>query len=74
MSTPHPTPARIRRSKDLLGVSAVTFLTLGIAWGPSRACFVITVIAIGWAWFALCRRYPAIAYATLGFLRGLFGR
>jgi hypothetical protein len=68
------TPVRIRRSKDLLGVSAVTFLTLCVAWGQNRACFVIAFASVLVGWLALCRRYPTVAWITMGFLRGLFGR
>jgi hypothetical protein len=58
---------------DRLGLSATVFLTLCVAWGPSRACFVIMLVAIlaGWLW--LIRRYP-LGWALLGFLRGLLGR
>jgi hypothetical protein len=52
-------PLRIRKSKDLIAVLAVTFLTLGIAWGPNHACFVIMVVAVGVGWFWLIRRYPS---------------
>lgn len=49
-----------------IGVTATTFLTLCMWLGPNRALFGL------WAWFAMCRRYPAVAW--MGFLRGLFGR
>jgi hypothetical protein len=54
---------RIHRSKDLLGLSATTFLLLCIWLGPNLACFLIAVVALLAAWFALCRRYPAVAWS-----------
>ena len=60
-----------------LGLSATTFLTLCIAWGPDRACFAITVVAAIAGWIALARRFPLVGYFTIvffdGFLGGLFG-
>ena len=64
------TPRRERQ----LGLSATTFLTLCVAFGADRTVFVLTIIAIGWAWFALCRRFPLVASFTRSFARGLFGR
>ena len=58
---------------DRLGLSATTFLTLCIAWGPSRACFVIMLVAIGAGWFWLCRRWPIVGWLTCVFINGLFG-
>ena len=44
--TPTPTdPKTIRRSKQLLGVSAVTFLTLCVWLGPHVACWLIAIAA-----------------------------
>jgi hypothetical protein len=63
----------LKRERQL-ELSATTFLTLCVAWGPNRACFVIVLVGGLWGWFAVCRRYPVVAYATLGFIRGLTGR
>ena len=49
--------------EDRLGLSATTFLTLCIAWGPNRACFVIAFAAIVAVWVALCRRFPLVGEA-----------
>jgi hypothetical protein len=63
--------------EDRAGLSATTFLTLCIAWGPNRACFAIMTVAIGALWIALCRRYPAVGTLTgifiVSFVQGLFG-
>jgi hypothetical protein len=70
-------PARIRKSKDLLGVSAITFLTLCVWIGPHAACWLIAIAAIiaGWIWLA--NRFPTFGWLTYvffdGFLGGLFG-
>jgi hypothetical protein len=77
MNTTRPTPARIRKSKELLDLSAVTFLALCVWMGPHAACWFIAIAAIvaGWVW--LCRRFPTFGCFTLvffdGFLGGLFG-
>jgi hypothetical protein len=60
--------------EDRLGVSATTFLTLCIWLGPDRAVFLVTIAAIGSGWFWLCRKWPILGWATLGFIRGLLGR
>jgi hypothetical protein len=49
---------------DRLGISATTFLTLCIAWGPDRACFVIGLAAIIAMWIAMCRRWPFLGHLT----------
>jgi hypothetical protein len=67
-------PARIRRSKDLLGVSAVTFLTLCMWLGPPLACSLLIIVAIMALWFFACRRWPIVAWFTAGFIRGLMRR
>jgi hypothetical protein len=59
---------------DRIGLSATTFLLLGIWLGPDRACFLIAVAAILTVWFWACRRWPLVAVFTLGFFRGLLGR
>jgi hypothetical protein len=59
---------------DPFVASALLFLTLGLWLGPSRALFLILVVAALAGWFWLCQRYPITACATLGFLRGLLGR
>jgi hypothetical protein len=71
------TPARIRRSKDLLGVSATAFLTLCLWVGPHAACWLVATAAIVATWVAICRRFPAVGYLTgifvVGFVQGLWG-
>ena len=66
-------PKRIRKSKDLLLVSAITFLTLCVAWGPNAACWVIAIAAViaGWVWLA--RRYPFAGWLTFVFFDGFIG-
>ena len=66
-------PKRIRRSKDLLVVTAVTFLTLCVWIDPNRTLFFLALIAIGWTWFWLCRRFPLVAWGLMGFIGGLTG-
>lgn len=76
-----PVPKRIRRSKELLGVSAVTFLALAIWMGPNAACWVIAIAAViaGWVWLA--GRFPVVGWLTyvffnsfmVGLIGGLFG-
>ena len=39
-------PTRIRRSKDLLSLSAVVFLTLSIAFGPGHVLFFLAIIVL----------------------------
>jgi hypothetical protein len=53
------------RLDDRLGVSAVTYLLFGVTLGPGLALFLILVFAIwnGWRW--LCRKYPAVAWASM---------
>ena len=62
---------------DRAMASALLFLTLCVAWGPDRACFVIVIVAIAATWFALCKRWPLVGYFSVvffgGFLGGLFG-
>lgn len=65
------TPRRVRSSKELLSVSAVTFLALCVWMGPDRACFFVAVAAIIAAWVALCRRFPFVGVLTLLFFDGL---
>ena len=68
-------PARIRNSKRLLLVSAITFLTLSIAFGAGHALFALAAIALvlgvgfGFAW--LCRRHPLIAWGVISFINDL---
>jgi hypothetical protein len=66
-------PSKSKHVQLLWGVSASTFLTLCIAWGPRRACFVIAVAFILWAWVAACGRWPGVSIFTSGFLTGLVG-
>jgi hypothetical protein len=76
-----PAPKRIRRSKELLGVSlgvsAVTFLTLCVWIGPHAACWLVAIAAIIAMWVWLCRCFPTFVWLTAeffdGFLGGLFG-
>jgi hypothetical protein len=68
-----PSPKRIRRSKELLGVSAVTFLALCIWVGPNAACWFIAIAAIIAVWVALCRRFPTFGWLTFVFFDGFFG-
>ena len=60
--------------EERLGISATTFLAMCIWRGPNRTRFVLMLVAILAGWFWLCRRFPAVAWITRGFLRGLFGR
>jgi hypothetical protein len=64
------TPKRERQ----LGLSATTFLMLGIWLGPDHAVFLLTVVAILTAWFLACRRWPWFGWFSINFIRGLFGR
>jgi hypothetical protein len=74
-------PKRIRKSKKLLAISAVTFLTLSVWMGPEAACWLIGSAAIVAVWTALCRRFPTVGWFTyvffnsfvLGLIGGLFG-
>ena len=72
-----PAPTRIRKSKDLLAVSAITFLTLSVWIGPTAACWLIGIAAFVASWVALCRKWPFVGAFTsaflVGFLGGLFG-
>ena len=63
-------PRRIRRSKELLGSSAVTFLALCIWMSPNAACWFVGIAAIIAVWVALCRRFPVVSYLTGAFFRG----
>jgi hypothetical protein len=56
------------------GLSATTFLLLGVWLGPDRAVFLLTVIAILTLWFLACRRWPIVAIFTAGVVRGLLRR
>jgi hypothetical protein len=58
---------------DRAGISATTFIALCLWMGPDRAVFLLTVVAIGVAWFWLCRRFPLVVWFTAGFIRGLIG-
>jgi hypothetical protein len=60
--------------EDRAGISATTFLMLGIWLGPDRAVFLIVVVAIVSLWFLACRRWPWFAWFTINFLNGLFRR
>lgn len=63
--------------EDRAGLSATTFLLLGIWLGPTAACWLVAIAAIvaGWVW--LCRRFPTFGWLTYvffdGFCGGLFG-
>ncbi len=74
MNANRPAPVRIRKSKELLGVTAVTFLTLCVWLGPDRAVFLLAVVAIGSLWLLGCRRWPLVAIFTIGVIRGLLRR
>jgi hypothetical protein len=65
---------RTHRRKLLLGQSAVTYLTLAVAFGPNRALFFILIAAFLTAFFTLCRPWPWLSYVLLGFIRGLLDR
>ena len=69
-------PKRIWKSKELLVVSAVAFLTLCVWIGPSAACWLVAITAIIACWVLLCRRFPMVGWFTAvffdGFLGGLF--
>lgn len=67
-------PKRIRKSKDLLGVSAVTFLVLCVGLGPRLACSLLFVAAIVTVWILAAKRWPWFAVFSAGFIRGLFSR
>ena len=71
-------PARIRRSKDLLAVTAVTYLMLAVALGGHAAFYLVVASAVVALWAAACRRYPLVRWFTIGlvggFVEGLFGR
>ena len=66
---------------DRTGLSATTFLMLGIWLGPDRAVFLIVVAAIVALWVQVCRRFPVVARLTyvffnsfvLGLISGLIG-
>jgi hypothetical protein len=66
-----------RRDETLLGLSATTFLLLGVWIGPHAACWLVATAAILGAWVALCRRFPIVGYFSRvflgGFLSGLVG-
>jgi hypothetical protein len=68
------TPKHTHSRRALLGVSATTFLLLGIWLGPDRAVFLIAVAAVVSGWFLACRRWPLVAIFTTGFIRGLLRR
>jgi hypothetical protein len=67
-------PAGIRRSKDLLGVTATTLLMLCIWLGPDRACLFIAIAAVLTIWVLACRRWPLVLVFRMGILRGLLRR
>ena len=69
-----PAPAKPISDEERLGISATTFLAMCIWRGPNRTRFLLMLVAIGTAWWWLCRRFPVVAWFTLGVLRGLFGR
>jgi hypothetical protein len=62
---------------DRLGLSATTFLLLGVWLGPHAACWLVAIAAIiaGWIWLA--RRSPTFGWLTAvffdDFISGLFG-
>ena len=64
------TPVRIRRSKDLLVVSAVTYLVLALALGVHVAFVLVIASAIIALWVAAARRFPVIGALTAAFFRG----
>jgi hypothetical protein len=66
-------PPRIRRSKDLLGVSATTFLALSIWIGPHAACWLIAIAALVAGWIWLAARFPTVGYLTYVFFYGVVG-
>ena len=53
------------RLDDRIGVAAVTYLLFGVTLGPGLALSLVLVFAIwiGWRW--LCRKYPAVAWASM---------
>lgn len=68
-----PATKRIRRSKELLGISAVTFLALCVWMGPDAAVWFIFIAAIVAVWVALGRRFPTFGWLTAIFIDGFFG-
>ena len=64
-----PAPKRIRRSKELLGVSAVTFLAICIWVGPNAACWFIAIAAIiAVVGGIVCRRFRRSGGSPSSFL------
>jgi hypothetical protein len=62
--------------EDRAGLSATTFLTLCVAWGPHAAFFLtVTAMLIG-MWVLICKRFPFLGHLTVvfidGFVSGLF--
>ena len=55
---------KAKRAAEIGTTPTATFLTLSIAWGPNRACFVITIVAIAARCFALCCRFPVVALSS----------
>jgi hypothetical protein len=53
------------RLDDRIGVAAVTYLLFSVSLGPGLALSLVLVFAIwiGWRW--LCRKYPAVAWASI---------
>jgi hypothetical protein len=62
-----------KRDEALLGISATTFLLLCVAFGPKLACSLLICIGVGTLWFIACRRWPWLAWLSIGFLEGLLG-
>ena len=65
---------RTHSRRILLGVSATTYLTLGIKFGPHVAFLLVVAAALvaGFVW--LVRHHPIVAYGVISFIRGLVGR
>jgi hypothetical protein len=63
---------RTHRRKTLLGVTATTYLVLCVAFGIHLAFWLVVLTAVVVRWAALCRRWPLVGVATIGFFEGLF--
>jgi hypothetical protein len=61
------------KRRNQLGLSAVTFLVLCVAFGPRLACSLLCCVGLATVWILACRRWPGFAWFSWGFVQGLFG-
>jgi hypothetical protein len=59
------------RRAHQLNRSAISFLTLGVAWGPHVAFDLVVAACLIGLWVLICKRYAFLGILTLAFITGL---